>query len=58
MFKLLSACERDLDDAASVARNLASELDRALIETEVRTLAASLRDTPITERWRQLLPAR
>lgn len=54
VFKLLSTRERDHDDARSVVRGLASELDRELIDREVQALAASLRDVPVAERWRDL----
>lgn len=55
VFKLLSTRERDLEDARSVVTHLASELDRGLVEAEVRVLAASLGDASL-ERWRRLFP--
>ncbi len=57
LFKLLSTRERDLDDASSVMRALASEVDRALIDGEVLTLSRSLPDVNVAERWRRLFTA-
>ncbi len=54
LFKLLSSRERDLADARSVIQSLGADLDRALVEEEVRSLAASLPEHPISDRWNLL----
>ena len=41
----------DLADARSVIQGLAADLDRALLEEEVRSLTASLPEHPISDRW-------
>ena len=51
LFKLLSSRERDLADARSVIQSLGADLDRALLEEEVRRLAPSLPEHPISDRW-------
>jgi hypothetical protein len=54
VFKILSTRARDLDDAISVVRSLGAGLDVAQVEAEVRSLAASAPDHPITDRWRAI----
>jgi hypothetical protein len=56
LFKLLSTRERDLADAESVTRSLGSDLERELIEDEVRRLAAaSASGLDVDARWRRVL---
>jgi hypothetical protein len=50
LFKLLPTRDRDLDDARSVVSGLGPDLDIALVDAEVGTLAAGL-DHPLAERW-------
>jgi len=51
VFKLLATRGRDLDDARTVLRVLASALDRELIEREVRQLALEVPDHDVLARW-------
>jgi hypothetical protein len=55
VFKALSTREQDLIDAASVLRELGSELERASVEAELAGLAGTLADEPVAERWRRIL---
>jgi hypothetical protein len=55
LFKLLSTRERDLADAASVVRSLGHELERELIERELRSLSAGLPDHDAMTRWRRVI---
>lgn len=51
LFKLLSSRERDLADARSVIQSLGADLDRTLLEEEVRMLEPLLPEHPISDRW-------
>lgn len=55
VFTLLSTRDRDLEDARSVISNLGADLDAALIETEVTSLAPGL-SHPLGERWSRIRP--
>ena len=57
LFKLLSTRERDLADATSVVRSLGPDLERDLVEREVRSLAGSIPDHDVTMRWNQVREA-
>jgi hypothetical protein len=56
VFKVLSSRDRDLEDAASVLRALAGDLDDVILETELQRLAVEIPDHPILERWSKLRP--
>ena len=55
LFKLLSTRDRDLADAESVTRSLGADLQRELVELEVRSLAGASPEHDITARWRRVL---
>jgi hypothetical protein len=52
--KVLSTRERDLEDAASVLRELGRRLDLALVEREIAFLADELTDFDVHARWSRL----
>lgn len=52
LFKLLSTRERDLEDAASVARRNPDALDADLIGREVEMLAREIADFDMRARYR------
>ena len=47
--------DRDLADAESVTRSLGADLQRELVELEVRSLAGASPEHDITARWRRVL---
>ena len=51
LFKLLSNRVRDVEDARSVLRRIEDRLDLALVQREVRALAAEIPDHDIRRRW-------
>lgn len=53
VFKVLSARDKDVDDAASVLAALGSEIDRERIEAEVVGLQEDVPDHPVVARWRR-----
>jgi hypothetical protein len=55
VFKVLSTRELDLEDARSVLASLGREIDRALIESELATLARELPDHAVAERGDRVL---
>ena len=55
VFKVLSTRELDLEDARSVLTSLGREIDRALIESELATLARELPDHAVAERGDRVL---
>ena len=56
LFKLLSTRDRDLEDAATVLRAPDLPLDRALIEAEVRALAADVPGHDLAARLARMQP--
>jgi len=55
LFKVLSTRELDLEDATSVVRAQAADLDTELVEREIEGLATGLGpDHPVRERWAAL----
>lgn len=54
LFKILSTRELDLEDAASVLRAFGRDLDIALLEAEIESLAESIGSHPVRERWGRL----
>jgi hypothetical protein len=57
VFKVLSTRELDIDDARSVLASLGTEIDRALIGSELATLGRELTDHGVAERWARVLRA-
>ncbi len=57
LLEVLSTRERDLADTVSVVRSLGADLERELVEREVRSLAVALPDHGVTTRWSQVLDA-
>ncbi len=55
IFKLLSTRDRDLADAESVTRSFGADLQRELVELEVRSLAGASTEHDITARWRRVI---
>lgn len=55
VFKVLSTRELDLDDARSVLASLGAEVDRALIGSELQTLARELTEHAVAERGARVL---
>jgi hypothetical protein len=56
LFKVLSTRERDLEDAASIFRASDLTLDRELIDTESRRLAAEIPDHDVAGRLDRIRP--
>ncbi|HUH00634.1 MAG TPA: hypothetical protein VML75_01490 [Kofleriaceae bacterium] len=54
LFKVASTRERDLEDAATVIRNLGTQLDHALVGAEAAALEDELPDAEIAARWTRL----
>jgi hypothetical protein len=54
VLKILATRERDLEDALTVMRSLASRLDMDLIERELAILATEISDYDFIERWRRV----
>ena len=54
VMKILATRERDLEDAITVVRSLASDIDMDLIERELEALAIEIPDHDIMGRWRRV----
>ena len=53
MLKILATRERDLEDAVTVVRSLASRIDMDLIERELGALAIEISDHDVMGRWQR-----
>jgi len=53
MLKILATRERDLEDAVTVVRSLASRIDMDLIERELEALAIEISDHDVMGRWQR-----
>lgn len=51
LLKVLSTRDRDLEDAATVLRRMADDLDLDLVAREVASLGAELPDVAVAKRW-------
>src|SRR6266567_6621228 len=53
VMKILATRERDLEDASTVVRSLASRIDMDLIERELEALAIEISDHDVMSRWQR-----
>ena len=53
VMKVLATRERDLEDAVTVVRSLASRIDMELIEHELKALAIEIPDHDVMGRWQR-----
>ena len=53
VMKVLATRERDLEDAVTVVRSLASRIDMELIEHELKALAIEIPDHDVMGRWKR-----
>ena len=53
VMKLLATRDRDLEDAVTVVRSLANDLDMDLIERELEALAIEISDHDVMGRWQR-----
>ena len=53
VLKILATRERDLEDAITVVRSLANDIDMDLIERELEALAIEIPDHDVMGRWQR-----
>ena len=53
VLKILATRERDLEDAVTVVRSLATRIDMKLIERELEALAIEISDHDVMGRWQR-----
>ena len=53
VLKILATRDRDLEDAVTVVRSLASRIDMDLIERELEALAIEISDHDVMDRWQR-----
>lgn len=53
VMKILAMRDRDLEDAVTVVRSLANDIDMDLIERELEALAIEISDHDVMDRWRR-----
>ena len=53
VLKILATRDRDLEDAVTVVRSLANDIDMDLIERELEALAIEISDHDIMGRWQR-----